>query len=72
MIEPSIEKFPRYRKFDIHMLVDFIELRCLVNPDKSMVTSDLKEIFTPEDEEVDQASVKRTRTVRMIWSHHKT
>lgn len=55
MIEPSIEKFPRYRKFDVHMLVDFIELRCIVNPDKSMVTSDLKEIFTPEDEELDQS-----------------
>jgi len=53
MIEPSILKFPKYKKFDVHLLVDYIELRCLVNADHNMVLSDLKEIFTAEDEEVD-------------------
>lgn len=52
MIEESILQFPSYNKFDKHLLVDFIELRCLVNADHSMVTSDLKEIFTTEDEEI--------------------
>ncbi|MBL0128298.1 MAG: hypothetical protein IPP83_12800 [Flavobacteriales bacterium] len=52
MIEASILQFPSYNKFDKHLLVDFIELRCIMNLDRSIVLSELKDIFTIEDGEV--------------------
>lgn len=52
MIKTSILAFPSYNKFDKHLLVDYIEMRCLVNADHSMVLSEIKDIFTIEDEEI--------------------